>query len=73
MKRTVVVVLLLAMLSSGCVPWLQRETPVAVACPPPPPAPGALTTRSASTGISTSAQWEKLIEERDGSLTNARR
>lgn len=73
MRNTTVVLALLALLSAGCAQQPPREIPVAVQCPPPPPVPAVLKGKSVSTEPSISERLERLIEERDSSLTKARR
>lgn len=73
MKSTPAALLLIAALLTGCAPTPVREIPVRVPGPKTPEVPDALKGRSASTGPSISERMERLIQERDDSLTKARR
>jgi len=73
MKTTSAAVLLMLALLQGCALQPQQEIPVGVQCPPPPPLPSVLRDRPASAQPNTSERLETLIEERDNSLTKARR
>lgn len=73
MRKFLLIWLLLAPLLPGCALLQPKEIPVAVQCPPPPPVPAVLLKPSALTGPSISERLETLIDERDSSLTKARR
>ena len=73
MKNTALLWLPLALALQSCALMPRNEIPVAVACPPPPPVPAVLTAPYVSPSPSTSERLETSIQERDDSLTRARR